>query len=86
MLTVSTTTVTTSEAAEQDRVVAVDDADQHERADAGKPEDVFDDDDAAEQEAELDGADGQIGDERIAQGVAADDGPSAAPLARAVRT
>ena len=69
MLTVSTTTVTTSADADQHRIVAVDDADQHQRADAGQPEYVLDDDDAAEQEAELDGADGQIGDGRVAQRV-----------------
>ena len=58
---------------QQHGIVAVDDADQHQRADARQQEDVLDDDDAAEQEAELDRADGEIGDQRIAHGVAPDD-------------
>ena len=60
---------------EQDGIVAIDDADKNKRANARKSEDVFNDDDPAEKETELNGADGQIGNQSIAQGMARQDDP-----------
>ena len=71
---------------EQDGIVPIDDPDQNKRANPRESENIFNDDDPAEKETKLNCADGQIGNQSIAQGMARQDGPFRAPLACAVRT